>query len=136
MIPNGGVCVCVRLEGMMGYGNPPVPETSPSLNSDTLSTQPLCGEQPPGSVLVPFPISGRNFFLSMSEENGCIKITLCGLKYAVTLALHAYMIVEPLVSNPFRYICYYNSLHSCFCSFIQDFGNLAAGVPIQPQELK
>lgn len=56
VIPNGGGSGCVRLEGAMGYGNPPAPESCPSMNSDTLSSQPLCGGNPPGPVLSPLPI--------------------------------------------------------------------------------
>lgn len=63
MIPSGGVCGCVRLAGVTGCGNPPVPEPSLSLNRDTLRSQPLCGGKPPGSVLVPFSISACGFFL-------------------------------------------------------------------------
>lgn len=59
VIPNGGVSGCVRLEGAMGYGNPPVPESCPSMNSDTLSSHPLCGAKPPGSVLSPLPITAH-----------------------------------------------------------------------------
>lgn len=57
VIPNGGVSGCVRLEGAMGYGNPPVPESCPSMNCDTLSSQPLCSGKPPGSVLSPLLIN-------------------------------------------------------------------------------
>ncbi len=45
----------------MGYGNPPAPDTPPSLNSVILSSQPPCGGNPPGSVLVSFPINGHIF---------------------------------------------------------------------------
>lgn len=56
VIPNGGVSV--RLEGgALGYGNPLVPQSCPTMNCDTLSSQPLCSGNPPGSVLSPLPIN-------------------------------------------------------------------------------
>lgn len=54
----------MRLKGVMGYGNPPAPDTPPGLNSVTMSSRALHGGEPPGSVLVPFPINRHIFPLN------------------------------------------------------------------------
>lgn len=71
VIPSGGVSGCVRPEGPVGYGNPPPPQSCPTMSCDTLSNQPLCSGKPPGSVLSPLLINVQVYcnlkFSSYSE---------------------------------------------------------------------
>lgn len=128
MIPNGGVCWCVRLKGAMGYGNPPAPDTPPSLNSVILSSQPQCGGKPPGSGLVSFPINGHIF--SIDAQGVWLHQHFTAENYPKWPKVCRHISLTPITVEPITPKPVSAAITASFLveGFPWDFENLASGI--------